>query len=205
VAEGKFRQDLLARLGLLSLRVPPLRERREDLGLLIRAILRAGAVPFDRVSFDSTPSDSCFAMPGLSTCESCGARCWPRLTWRARRTAMRCGSARTICRKPSVSCGRPAFRRPGAGRSGREVKVDLTDAERELRDRVIEHLRRANGNVSDVARQMARAHADPEMDCALRNRRRGLASDQGVKRCSRRRRPEPHTFQPDEVVAGRIG
>jgi hypothetical protein len=52
VAEGTFRQDLLARLGLLNLRVPPLRERREDLGLLIRAILRAGAVPFDRVSFD---------------------------------------------------------------------------------------------------------------------------------------------------------
>lgn len=35
------------------------------------------------------------------------------------------------------------------------MKVDLTDAERELRDRVIEHLRRANGN-SDVARQMGK-------------------------------------------------
>src|SRR5262249_28318016 len=52
VAQGKFRQDLLARLGLLSLRVPSLRERREAFGLLIRAVLRAGATAIERVSFD---------------------------------------------------------------------------------------------------------------------------------------------------------
>jgi transcriptional regulator with GAF, ATPase, and Fis domain len=45
---------------------------------------------------------------------------------------------------------------PAPAARAREVKVDLTDAERELRDRVIEHLRRANGNVSDVARQMGK-------------------------------------------------
>jgi len=39
VDEGKFRQDLHARLGLLTVRVPPVRERREDLGLLIRSVL----------------------------------------------------------------------------------------------------------------------------------------------------------------------
>jgi transcriptional regulator with AAA-type ATPase domain len=43
VAEGRFREDLLARLGLLTVRVPPVRDRREDLGLLMRSIL--GAVP----------------------------------------------------------------------------------------------------------------------------------------------------------------
>jgi transcriptional regulator with PAS, ATPase and Fis domain len=39
VSEGKFRQDLHARLGLLTVTIPPLRERPEDLGLLIRSVL----------------------------------------------------------------------------------------------------------------------------------------------------------------------
>ena len=39
VDEGEFRQDLHARLGLLTVRIPPVRERREDLGLLIRSVL----------------------------------------------------------------------------------------------------------------------------------------------------------------------
>jgi transcriptional regulator with GAF, ATPase, and Fis domain len=40
VAEEKFRPDLLARLGGLTIELPPLRERREDLGLLTAALLQ---------------------------------------------------------------------------------------------------------------------------------------------------------------------
>jgi transcriptional regulator with GAF, ATPase, and Fis domain len=39
VDEGRFRHDLHARLGLLTVRIPPVRERPEDLGLLIRSVL----------------------------------------------------------------------------------------------------------------------------------------------------------------------
>jgi hypothetical protein len=52
VAQGKFRADLLARLGGFTLTLPPLRRRREDLGLIIATLLprlaadRAGQVTF---------------------------------------------------------------------------------------------------------------------------------------------------------------
>ena len=40
VVRGAFRNDLLARLGAFVFRMPPLRERREDLGLIVAEILR---------------------------------------------------------------------------------------------------------------------------------------------------------------------
>ncbi|MBF7730247.1 sigma-54-dependent transcriptional regulator [Pseudomonas sp. N040] len=40
VAAGNFRQDLFYRLNVIELRVPPLRERREDMGLLTDSMLK---------------------------------------------------------------------------------------------------------------------------------------------------------------------
>jgi len=52
VAEGRFREDLLARLGLLPLRVPPVRERREDLGLLVRRMVKEVPRGLERIHFE---------------------------------------------------------------------------------------------------------------------------------------------------------
>ena len=43
VAAGRFRQDLLFRLNTIEIRLPPLRERREDLPLLAQHFLRQHA------------------------------------------------------------------------------------------------------------------------------------------------------------------
>jgi PAS domain S-box-containing protein len=40
VQEGKFREDLLFRLNVLPIRIPPLRERTEDIPLLLNAFIR---------------------------------------------------------------------------------------------------------------------------------------------------------------------
>lgn len=45
ILQGRFRDDLLYRINTVTLRVPPLRERKEDLPILIEHILRTIRVP----------------------------------------------------------------------------------------------------------------------------------------------------------------
>jgi len=53
VDDGRFRADLLARVSGFALRLPPLRARREDLGLLVAALLRKhAAARAERLRFD---------------------------------------------------------------------------------------------------------------------------------------------------------
>lgn len=68
VAEGRFREDLFHRLNVIRLRLPPLRERKEDIPALVRLFLQNSAadlgVPVRRMTPDALRSLSAFDYPG---------------------------------------------------------------------------------------------------------------------------------------------
>jgi len=69
VAAGRFRQDLFYRLNVIELRMPPLRERREDVAALSEAILarlaaRAGLPAVPRLSSVTLRYLQTYAFPG---------------------------------------------------------------------------------------------------------------------------------------------
>jgi two-component system response regulator PilR (NtrC family) len=69
VAAGRFRQDLFYRLNVIELRMPPLRERIEDIGVLAEALLarlaaRAGLPGAPRLSSVTLRYLQSYAFPG---------------------------------------------------------------------------------------------------------------------------------------------
>lgn len=68
VAEGRFREDLFHRLNVIRLRLPPLRERKEDIPALVQLFMQNSAndlgVPVRRVAPDAMRLLGAFDYPG---------------------------------------------------------------------------------------------------------------------------------------------
>ena len=154
VEEGIFRSDLFARLTGLEVEIPPLRDRRADLGLLIPALLRRAGAPAG-VRFSREAGRALFRWS------------WPhnvRELEKALALAVAlAGDGRIeLAHLPEVVRTAPEPRPdPMAGRTVRP----LSEMDVSRRTELIELLRAHHGNVSAVARQMGVARMQIQRWC----------------------------------------
>jgi DNA-binding NtrC family response regulator len=134
VAEGRFRADLLARIAGFRLELPPLRDRREDLGLLVATLLGrlAGAAA------------------GQTTLSEEAARALYRYDWphNIRELEKVLGAALVLAGRGPIELGHLP-----------EVVTapPPDDDPEELKERLVQLLAQHGGNVSAVARAMGKA------------------------------------------------
>jgi len=146
-ARGEFRSDLFARIAGFRVVLPPLRDRREDLGLLVADLLRAVAPAGAEHLTLSAAAGRALAMYE-----------WP-LNIRELQQALTLSTALAVDDvielahlPPEVATARPTQPplsdiAPGA----------LSDADERLRAELVAHLEISGGNVSEVARAMGKA------------------------------------------------
>jgi transcriptional regulator with GAF, ATPase, and Fis domain len=138
VAEQTFRHDLFARLAGFRIQVPPLNERRTDLGVLIGA-LHSRVFAADHPGFEIDAARLLLRYP------------WPlnvRELEQALATAQVLAGTDVVRAEhlpDTVRSGRP----PGAPRP-----VVLSEMDQKVRDQVVAALREHQGNVSAVARAL---------------------------------------------------
>jgi two-component system nitrogen regulation response regulator NtrX len=142
VAAGHFREDLYYRLNVVPLHVPPLRERKEDIPLLVAALIARLA---ERNNIRVKPIDD-------EVFEELQAHDWPgnvrELQNLLERLLIMSGERITVLDLPEDFLSEPAKRVAG-GRTALKEYRDQAE-----RDYIISTLRRNNGNVSQTALEL---------------------------------------------------
>ena len=135
VAEGRFREDLLYRLNTVEIRLPPLRERRDDVPALAAHFLREQAGRYNKPAADLAPG----AMRALLD------HPWPGNVRELRHAVER---AVLMAQGPAVTEEDLALQPPRGAAAVSLGDLTLEDAERLLIQRA---LARHDGNVSRAA------------------------------------------------------
>src|SRR5216117_2444867 len=150
VSEGKFRDDLYFRLNVVKITMPPLRERKEDIPILVRGFLRHFCKANDKPFLDLTPD----AMDALLAYD------WPGNV-RELRTAIEHGVVMATGPKITLRDLPMAVRQAASARlpSGVSAQafgektspLDLHETERKL---IAQALAATNGNVTAAAKKL---------------------------------------------------
>jgi transcriptional regulator with GAF, ATPase, and Fis domain len=140
VDEGRFRQDLFYRLSVFPIEVPPLRERRDDIGPLVAHFVRQSARRMNRPE----PQISKAALNQLATYH------WPGNVRELQNTVER---AVILWQEGPLTLdlpGSPAH--PGRGApansTGKATLVTRNELKRQEREAIIKALMQTNGKVS---------------------------------------------------------
>jgi two-component system, NtrC family, response regulator AtoC len=151
VKEGKFRDDLYFRLNVVRIVMPPLRDRKDDIPLLVRTFLRQFSKANDKEVVDVTPE----AMNALLTYN------WPGNV-RELRTAIEHGVVMATGSKITVRDLPPSLRQAAGATLPRGISaakafgeksspLDLHETERKL---ILQALATTNGNVTAAAKKL---------------------------------------------------
>src|SRR3989475_2041129 len=150
VREGKFRDDLFFRLNVVRITMPPLRDRKEDIPLLVRGFLRHFCRANEKPLVDLTPD----AMDALLTYD------WPGNV-RELRTAIEHGVVMATGSKVTLRDLPMAVRQAASAKlpSGVSAQafgektspLDLHETERKL---IAQALAATNGNVTAAAKKL---------------------------------------------------
>jgi len=150
VESDRFRADLLARIGGFTITLPPLRERREDIGLIVAELLRR--------NLGEQAAEVAFSPSAVRTLFGYA---WPFNI----RELDRCVEAAIVLAASGpidvahLPAAVTAIRSQRGAREPRAKRADpaLSELDRKRREDIIAALRESGGNVSAAARGLGKA------------------------------------------------
>ena len=144
-AENKFRQDLIYRINTVEIKLPPLRDRAEDLSLLVNHFLNMFGRKYNKPSMRI----------GNGTLKKLASYPWPGNVRELRHSIER---AVILCDSPVLQPDDFLFTHPNQS-SQKEPELDTYNLEEVEKHAIKKSLKKHNGNISHAARELGLTRA----------------------------------------------